>query len=372
VRQARSITLFQSADRHGAEPERATQNEAEGAWLGSTTVSKGAAMALEIGCIFPPTVDTPDHLAVAERLGYAYGYVYDSPTLFADPWLTLARGAERTSRIRLGVCCITPYLRHVVATANALATLEALAPGRINLVIGAGFTGQRMIGRGPGRWADVEAYAAAVRGLLTEEEVEWEGAVIGLRYSSRTGLPLPAQVPIWIAAHGPRGVGVAERVADAIMTDPAHGSGARSSVLPVFVNVYGTVLDEGEDLSAERVRDAAGPYAAFQLHLGGEGVVSHLPEWGDFRREIDAIDPRRRHLETHRSHLIDVTERERPLITPELITQATSTGTAAEVRGRLEELAARGVSGVLYGPQGGDPERELEAFARAAHLAPAG
>lgn len=326
-------------------------------------------MALEIGCIFPPTVDTPEHLALAERLGYAYGEVFDSPTLFADPWLTLGRAAERTSRIRLGICCITPYLRHVVATASALATLDAVAPGRVNLVIGAGFTGQHMLGRGPGRWADVEAYAGAVRALLADEEVEWEGAVLGLRYSPRTGLRVPCPVPIWIAAHGPRGVGVAERVGDVIMTDPSHGHGARSAVLPVFVNIFGTVLDEGEELSAERVRDAAGPYAAFQLHLGGEGVVSHLPEWADYRREIEAIDPRRRHLETHRMHLIDVTERERPLITPELIAQATHTGTAAQVRDRLGQLEADGISGVLYGPQGPDIPRELEAFARVAGLA---
>jgi 5,10-methylenetetrahydromethanopterin reductase len=310
-------------------------------------------MALEIGCIFPPTVDTPEHLALAERLGYAYGEVFDSPTLFADPWLTLGLAAERTSRIRLGICCITPYLRHVVATASAL---------------GAGFTGQLMLGRGPGRWADVEAYAGAVRALLADEEVEWEGAVLGLRYAPRTGLSVPSRIPIWIAAHGPRGVGVAERVGDAIMTDPSHGHGARSTVLPVFVNIFGTVLDEGEELSAERVRDAAGPYSAFQLHLGGEGVVSHLPEWADYRREIEAIDPRRRHLETHRMHLIDVTERERPLITPELIAQATHTGTAAQVRRRLDQFEADGVSGVLYGPQGGDIPRELEAFARAAGL----
>ena len=236
-------------------------------------------MALEIGCIFPPTDDTPEHLALAERLGYAYGEVYDSPTLFADPWLTLGRAAERTSRIRLGICCITPYLRHVVATASALATLDALAPGRINLVIGAGFTGQQMLGRGPGRWADVEAYAGALKGLLADDEVEWEGAVLGLRYSPRTGLTVPCQVPIWIAAHGPRGVGVAERVGDAIVTDPSHGHGAHSSVLPVFVNIYGTVLDEGEDLELLEPSRAAAPAVRTHSDLEAttEQLLSHPP-----------------------------------------------------------------------------------------------
>ena len=34
---------------------------------------------------------------------------------------------------------------------------------------------------------------------------------------------------------------------------------------------YGTVLDDGEPLSSERVIDAAGPAATFQLHIGGAG-----------------------------------------------------------------------------------------------------
>ena len=73
---------------------------------------------MELACLFSPTIHTPEHCAVAERLGYRYAWVTDSPTFMADPWITLARAADRTATIRLGVCALTPRLRHVVATAG--------------------------------------------------------------------------------------------------------------------------------------------------------------------------------------------------------------------------------------------------------------
>src|SRR5580692_4460455 len=104
---------------------------------------------MKIGCIFPPTVDTPDHIAAAEALGYEFGFVYDSPAFLADAWMTLARAAERTSRITIGVAVITPRLRHLIANAGAIATLATLAPGRTEVVVGSGFTSQLMLGEGP-------------------------------------------------------------------------------------------------------------------------------------------------------------------------------------------------------------------------------
>lgn len=41
--------------------------------------------------------------------------VYDSLAFLADPWMVLALAAERTTSIRIGVCVLTPRLRHFVA-----------------------------------------------------------------------------------------------------------------------------------------------------------------------------------------------------------------------------------------------------------------
>jgi 5,10-methylenetetrahydromethanopterin reductase len=322
---------------------------------------------LELACLFSPTIDTPDHCAAAERLGYRYAWVTDSPTFMADPWITLARGADRTSEIRLGVCALTPRMRHVVATAGAAATLSAVAPGRVDIVVGTGFTSQAMINKKPARWSEAEAYVLALRGLLAGEEIEWDGEIVTLPYTRLSGITLPAEVAIWVAAHGPKGLDVGRRVADGIVTNPGHGthnevwSGGR-----VFVQVNGTVLDPGEPLDSPRVLDAAGPAAALHLHIGADGAAAGTDEVRRFEAGLDRLDPRRRHIETHRGHLTELTALERPYVTGELIRRATDTGAPDEVAAYLEQLAASGVTGALYFPAGPDIPRELETFAACA------
>ncbi len=323
---------------------------------------------MEIGCLFPPTVSTPEHIARAEELGYDRAFVYDSPAFLADPWITLGLAAALTHTIKIGVSATTPKLRHVVATAGALATLHAYAPGRTEAVIGSGFTSQLMLGQGPARWAEVEAYTRALRALLHGEEIEWDGAVTGLKHGPRSGIGVPAGIPLYIAAHGPRGYGVAASVGDGIITNVSHrgDNPPPATMSDVQVLYHGSVLEPGESFDSARLLDAAGPYAAFQLHLGDGGVAGDASARAAFDQRVAAIDARRRHLEVHRGHLIELTDLERPLITGDLIRRTTGTGTPDEVRALLAEIRATGVRGVLYGPMGDDIPGELEAFAEAA------
>jgi 5,10-methylenetetrahydromethanopterin reductase len=324
---------------------------------------------MELGCLFPPTTRTPEHIALAEELGYERALVYDSPAFLADPWITLALAAARTSRIRIGISAITPRLRHVVATAGALATLHAHAPGRVDAVVGSGFTAQLMLGKKPVPWAEVERYTLALRALLNGREIDWDGSVTGLKHGARTGVTPPgAGIPLYLAAHGPRGYAVAERAGDGIVTNISHlgDNPPPPDMSQVHVLYYGTVLRRGESYDDPRVLGAAGPYAAFQLHLGGLGVAGDTAECAAFGKAIADVPDERRHLELHRAHLIDLTEWDRPFVTGELIAQTTWSGTAEHVRNRLASLAADGARGVLYGPMGDDIPSELEAFADAA------
>jgi 5,10-methylenetetrahydromethanopterin reductase len=325
---------------------------------------------MDIGCLLAPTLGTPADVAVAEELGYSRALIYDSPAFLADPWAILALAAQATSEITIGISVITPSLRHLVASAGAIATLGALAPGRVEMVVGSGFTSRLMLGRRPLPWREVEAYVVGLRRLLAGEDIAWDGAMVGLRHGRLTGVPLPVEVPIRVAAHGPKGYAVAARVADGIVTNLGHHQANDGPPDPAraLVLFYGTVLDEGEPLDAERVIDATGPYAAFQLHIGAEGVAGGSDEHARFRAAIETVDPAVRHLELHRGHLLEVTDRERPLITAALVAAATETGSAETVRARLDEIAATGVEGVLYGPMGPDIGRELRAFAQAARV----
>src|SRR5439155_26206682 len=95
--------------------------------------------------------ELPNRIALAEKLGYRRAWVFDTPALQLDVWMTLARAADRTSRIELGSGVLIPSLRHLMVTAAAIATLVDLAPGRVNVRIGSGFTGRLAMGQRPNR-----------------------------------------------------------------------------------------------------------------------------------------------------------------------------------------------------------------------------
>jgi 5,10-methylenetetrahydromethanopterin reductase len=261
------------------------------------------------------------------------------------------------------VSVITPRLRHLLASATAVATLAALAPRRVEVVVGSGFTSQALLGEKAVAWSRVEAFVRALRSLLDGEVVEWNGSPIGLLHADVIGVRPPGQIPIWVAANGPKGCAVGDRLADRVLL---AGLRARPVVKPWGVTFHGTVLDPGEDLASQRVRLAAGPATAFQLHLGQLGRLAGTGEAARFAERLAEVDDRTRHLELHRGHLIKVQESEWDLVTPDAIRRATATGTLQEMRSRLEDLADQGCDAIMYQPNGPDIPRELTAFAEVA------
>ena len=131
---------------------------------------------MEISCAFPTALDSPDHIVLAEELGYDRAWLYDTPQQSTDVWVTLALAAERTERIGLGPGVLVPSLRHPMVNAAATANLEALAPGRVVVAFGTGFTGRRAMGYRAIPWKFMDAYIRAYRDLLRGETIEWEGA----------------------------------------------------------------------------------------------------------------------------------------------------------------------------------------------------
>src|SRR5918996_1481609 len=109
----------------------------------------------------------------AEELGYARAWFYDTQLLNADVFVAMGAAAVQTSRIRLGTGVLIPSNRIAPVAASALASLNALAPGRIDFGISTGFTARRTLGLGPVRLADLEEYVRVVRGLLGGETLEW-------------------------------------------------------------------------------------------------------------------------------------------------------------------------------------------------------
>lgn len=120
---------------------------------------------MELNCSFAPTIATPDHIVLAEKLGYSRAFVFDSPALYADPIVTVALAAARTTRIKLGIAVVTAHARHFVSNASMIAHLATLAPGRIEIGVGTGFTSAVLLGRRPSRWGGSRAICRCAAGV---------------------------------------------------------------------------------------------------------------------------------------------------------------------------------------------------------------
>jgi 5,10-methylenetetrahydromethanopterin reductase len=331
-----------------------------------------AAMPV-ISCVFAPSLDTPAHIELAERLGYRRAWCYDSPALCADPGMVLALAAGRTREIGLGPATLVPSLRHPVVTAAALATLAGLAPGRVSAAFGTGLTGRMLLGERPMRWADVEEYVAVVRALLRGEEASWDGSVVRLAQPAGLVASLPADVAVLIAADGPRGRAVAAELGDGVLTTRVPRQQAEPGTRQVLLT-FGTVLDEGEDPAGPRAVAAAGPAVAAAYHAiyesKGADAVDRLPGGSEWRHTVEAVEPSRRHLAIHGGHLIALSQHDQTLLksAAPLLTSWTMTGTRADIAARLRALTTAGITEVAYQPMGEDIPRELAAFAQAAGL----
>ena len=324
-----------------------------------------------ISCVFAPSLDTPAHIELAERLGYRRAWCYDSPALCADPWMILALAAGRTRTIGLGPASLVPSLRHPVVTAAALTTLAGLAPGRVSTAFGTGLTGRMLLGERPLRWAEVEEYVATVRALLRGEEANWNGSPVRLLQPAGFAARLPADVAVLIAADGPRGRTVAARLGDGVLTTRAPRQPAAPGERQVLLT-FGTVLDEGEDAAGPRAVAAAGPAVAAAYHAiyeskGADGV-DRLPGGREWREAVEAVELPRRHLAIHDGHLIALSPHDQALLerAAPLLTTWTMTGTRTDIGTRLRALTTTGITEVAYQPMGQDIPRELAAFAQAA------
>ena len=130
---------------------------------------------MRISCGLAPSLDTVEHAKLAEELGYDRVWLYDSPAIYLDIWASLALVASATERIGLGTAVLVPGLRNVVAEAAAIATIEAVAPGRLALGYGTGATARWTFGKRPLSLASVGEHVRKLRALLRGEVVEVDG-----------------------------------------------------------------------------------------------------------------------------------------------------------------------------------------------------
>lgn len=152
-----------------------------------------------------------------------------------------------------------------MVNAAATAGLAAIAPGRVAVGFGTGFTGRRAMGYGAISWSFMERYITAYTGLLRGETISWEGARMCMLHPDGNAPARPIEVPIVIGALGPKGREVARRLGHGIFTSLNVDPEAQEFTWVCHI-IHGSVRDEGETPGNDREKAAAGPGWALNYH----------------------------------------------------------------------------------------------------------
>ena len=165
-------------------------------------------------------VDVPmpafaERARLAESLGFDDFWVPDE-RLLRNAYASLLTAANATERIRLGTAVTNPYTRNPALTAAAIATVDEASGGRAVLGMGAG---GGLDAYGISRPAPASHLAEAVevvRLLTAGGTVSFQGRHFSLT-DTQLDFPPLRQVPIHLAARGPRILELAGRVADGVI-----------------------------------------------------------------------------------------------------------------------------------------------------------
>ena len=328
---------------------------------------------MDFGINLATSADSWKVVKRAEELGYVRAWFYDTQMLNADVFVAMGAAAVQTARIRLATGVLIPSNRIAPVAASALASLNALAPGRIDFGVSTGFTARRTMGLGPVPLADMAEYVRIVQRLLAGDTLEWmfEGKRRKIRFlSPDIGVvnltdPIPLHVSAlgpkgrrltaelgagWIYAAGHQGAALAA-VADMQTAWRAAGVDPAGAVATAFTG--GCVLGEGEAFDGPRARAQAGPHATIALHnlveaeqFGnmGRGVPPALaPLLERYRQIYDTYEPAdARYLSNHRGHLMFLRPEEHEVCTADLVRTLTFTGTTPELREGIRALRTAG------------------------------
>src|SRR6185369_4887547 len=186
----------------------------------------------------PPHTRFVELMKLAEDNGFEYGWTYDSHILWQDAYPLMTLLAMNTDRLKMGHCVTNPGTREPTVTASSYATLHDISNGRMVMGIGRGDSARRVIGYKPVKMAEFEAALTMMKELMNGRPVEWNGKELELTWAQ--GRP---DIPLYVAAYGPRALGVAGRVGDGVIIQLAD---------PVIIQ---WIMDQARAAAIEAGRD---------------------------------------------------------------------------------------------------------------------
>ncbi|WP_416520741.1 TIGR03842 family LLM class F420-dependent oxidoreductase [Streptomyces achromogenes] len=157
----------------------------------------------------PPASRVVALMRRAERNGFRYGWTFDSAVLWQEPFVIHSQILAQTERLTVGPMVTNPGTRTWEVTASTFATLNDMFGNRTVCGIGRGDSAMRVAGRKPNTLARISEAMKVIRALGRGEEADLGGARIRIPWIKEG-----AEVPVWMAAYGPKALKMAGEEAD--------------------------------------------------------------------------------------------------------------------------------------------------------------
>jgi 5,10-methylenetetrahydromethanopterin reductase len=345
---------------------------------------------MRTGIVVTARPGVEDLAVLAEELGFSSFWVYDTPMVNGDPFVSLGLCAKATSRIKLGLGVTSPALRSAPAAAAAVASLNALAPGRIICGIGTGNTARRTLGMVPTKMAELERFTAQMQDLCAGRSTEYqEGERARDVRFLHVGPYVNADdaVEFVVAAFGLKAAAIAGRRGAGVISfgllDPGAWEGfnqarreaAEQAGQPVDANSYVMtsvhVLGEGEDRYGDAPRDAMGHIAMALLTFAADNPSFAGALTDQENEAVQRLLDRRgttatatdRHNVLYRGYLGRIDPADRDLVVPSLVDKLGLVGTRDELTSRIGAMEQAGLDEIVIQPVV-DPEVEMRELAK--------
>jgi 5,10-methylenetetrahydromethanopterin reductase len=175
-------------------------------------------MALSFGISFAPNHprEVSEWCRASEEAGFERIGMVDSQAIYRELYISCVAGTQATQSIQLGPRVTNALTRHPTVTASALLTLNELAPGRVFAGLGTGDSAVFNIGLKPVKLAVLGEFTACLRALLRGESTNYQGHELKLTWGK-------ADIPIYIAGHGPKTLELAGEYADGVIVGTGVG-----------------------------------------------------------------------------------------------------------------------------------------------------
>ena len=293
--------------------------------------------------------------AAAETNGFSSIWFAENP-MERGVMAAMAACAVATHRVELGVGVWNPYLRHPAQIAMEIGALDELSGGRASLGLGSGLAAPiKRLGIDNSRplGAMRDAFAI-VRGLLAGNSVTYKGTVFSVEDAKLSYTPLRPDLPLLMAARGPRALALCGKVADGLMISnmcpPGFAAYAASIARPKRLVQYAPcIVSRNGDKAVAAIKPLlVGMLKTFwtlgqRVPAAKVSLIDHsgIPE-RDFAAAVagpaDALDQR-------------------------FVDAFSITGTPDDCRARISAYGAAGVTDLVLTFIGPDPIAEMELLA---------